>query len=405
MSNILSLLRSRALTTVTLGHFSVDMFSGMLPLILLGLTDPLGLSYVQVGLVASAFTFTSSFTQPFFGWLADRLGGRWLAAGGILLIAVMTGLMRSAPSYTALLVLAPLAGIGSAAFHPQGAANASIASGKQKATGMSIFMLGGNIGYAVGPIVARVLFAAIGGITTLSLVVIGALLSAAQLVFGPHVRRVAGSKGLATAGLNNYRPMAPVAVAALIWVIFLRMWVNSAITTYLPQLTKANGFDIDYASNLQFAILFPLAFGGLIGGSMSDRIGRRPIIVGSLLLAAPLLILVLLTLGPRAYLFAPLLGIMIGASFPITLVMAQELLPKGIGLMSGLALGFTFIAGAIGVAISGWMADRIGLMPMMFVMAFLLLIASGIALLLPGKEHQTDDSRIPQPVDAQPVEA
>ncbi|MFN8482149.1 MAG: MFS transporter [Anaerolineae bacterium] len=405
MRNILFLMRNRALATVTLGHFSVDMFSGMLPLILLGLTDPLNMSYVQVGIVASTFTFTSSLTQPFFGWLADRLGGRWLAAGGILLIAVMTGLMRSAPSYWALLLLAPLAGIGSAAFHPQGAANASIASGKQRATGMSIFMLGGNIGYAIGPVVARVLFAAIGGVTTLALVVLGALLSAAQLVFGPHVRRLAGNKGPATAGLNDYRPMAPLAVAALIWVIFLRMWVNSAITTYLPQLTKASGFDIDYSSNLQFSILFPLAFGGLIGGSMSDRIGRRPIIVGSLLLAAPLLILVLLNLGPRAYIFAPFLGVMIGASFPITLVMAQELLPKGIGLMSGLALGFTFIAGAIGVAISGWMADHIGLMPMLFVMAVLLLIASAIALLLPGKEHQIADGRIPQPVDAQPVEA
>ncbi len=396
--------RNRALMTVATGHFSVDMFSGMLPLILLGLTDPLSLTYAQVGLVSTAFTVTSSLTQPFFGWLADRLGGRWLAAGGILLIAVMTAVMRVAPSYWALLLLAPVAGIGSAAFHPQGAANASLASGKQKATGMSIFMLGGNVGYAVGPVAARVLFAAIGGIATLILVGVGALLSVAQMVFGPRVQKVASVKGPATAGLNDYRPMAPLAVAALITVIFLRMWVNSAITTYLPQLTKASGFDIDYSSNLQFAILFPLAFGGLIGGSMSDRIGRRPIIVGSLLLAAPLLLLVLMTLGPRAYLFAPLLGIMVGASFPITLVMAQELLPKGIGFMSGLALGFTFIAGGIGVAISGWLADHFGLMPMLVALAGLLLIAGCAALLLPGKEHQTGDASIPQAVDAQPAE-
>ena len=396
--------RNRALMTVAMGHFSVDMFSGMLPLILLGLTDPLSLSYAQVGLVSTAFTVTSSLTQPFFGWLADRLGGRWLAAGGILLIAIMTAVMRVAPSYWVLLLLAPIAGIGSAAFHPQGAANASLASGKQKATGMSILMLGGNIGYAVGPVAARVLFAAIGGIATLILVGVGALLSAAQMVFGPRVQKAANGKGAATAGLNDYRPMAPLAVAALITVIFLRMWVNSAITTYLPQLTKASGFGIDYSSNLQFAILFPLAFGGLIGGSMSDRIGRRPIIVGSLLFAGPLLLLVLMTLGPRAYLVAPFLGIMVGASFPITLVMAQELLPKGIGLMSGLALGFTFIAGGIGVAISGWLADHFGLMPMLIAMAGLLLIAGCIALLLPGKEHQTGDTHIPQAVDAQPAE-
>src|SRR4051812_34881121 len=108
---MLTWLRNRALMAVTLGHFSVDMYSGMLPLILVTLGDTLSLSYGQIGLVSSAFTLTSSLTQPLFGWLADRIGGRSLAAGGVILIAVMMGLMRLAHSFEMLLILAPLAGL------------------------------------------------------------------------------------------------------------------------------------------------------------------------------------------------------------------------------------------------------------------------------------------------------
>ncbi|MCW5852371.1 MAG: MFS transporter, partial [Anaerolineae bacterium] len=211
---MLAWLRNRALMAVTLGHFSVDMYSGMLPLILVALTEPLHLSYAQVADVSLAFALASSLTQPYFGWLADRVGGRWLAAGGVALIAIMMGLMRLTNTYPPLLLLAAVAGIGSAAFHPQGAANAAMASGKRKATGISIFMLGGNSGFATGPVVARFAFAAAGQGAIAILTVFGLALAGLQswaaprrIGPAPETGATAGAKS-ATAGLNEHRPMA-----------------------------------------------------------------------------------------------------------------------------------------------------------------------------------------------------
>ncbi len=401
---MLTWLRNRALMAVTLGHFSVDMYSGMLPLILLALTDTLGLSYAQIGLVSSVFTLTSSLTQPFFGLLADKWGGRGLAAGGVLLIAVMTGLMRLAGSWWMLVALAPLAGLGSAAFHPQGAANAALAGGKRKATALSIFMLGGNGGFAFGPVVARGAFAAAGQMAVLWLTGLGLALAALQVWAVPREgdAKVPGRGG---AQLNDHRPMAPVAAAALIIVIFFRQWIHSSLTTYLPQWVKAQGTSVDTASNLLFLFLLPIAIGGLVGGTLSDRVGRKPIILGSLLTAAPLILALFVNYGPLDLLLAPVLGLVLGASFPVTLVMAQELLPRGIGVMSGLALGFTFIAGGIGVAVSGWLADHIGLTPMLLGLALISLVGVAAATLLPGREHQFADASIPQAADAAPAES
>lgn len=398
-------LRNKALMAVTLGHFSVDMYSGMLPLILVALTGPLGLSYAQVGLVSTAFTLTSSLTQPFFGWLADRWGGRGLAAGGIIVIAVATGLMRSANSYAMLIALAPLAGLGSAAFHPQGAANAALASGRQKATGVSIFMLGGNSGFAFGPIVARFAFAAVGQAAVLALTSAGFILGFLQIYLAPAVKRIPAADAKASAAaLNEHRPMALGAALALIMVIFTRQWVHSSLTTYLPQWLTAQGYSVTMTSNLMFAMLLPLAFGGLFGGFMADRIGRKPIIVTSLAVMGPLLLLLLNVPGPLMFVIAPVLGIVMGASFPITLVMAQELLPRGIGIMSGLALGFTFIAGGIGVAVSGIIADHIGLTAMLTGLSLIALAGTGFALMLPGGRGRTADAPIAQPVDAATAE-
>ncbi len=403
---MLDWLRNRALMAVTLGHFSVDMYSGMLPLILVTLTRPLNLSYAQVADVSLAFALASSLTQPYFGWLADRVGGRWLAAGGVALIAIMMGLMRLTTTYPPLLALAAVAGIGSAAFHPQGAANAAMASGKRKATGISIFMLGGNSGFATGPVVARFAFATAGQGAIGLLTGFGLLLSALQVWAAPRRIKAADAPAVeaksGTAGLNDYNPMARYSAVALIVVIFLRQWVHSSMTTYLPQWVVAQGYSVDVASNLSFALLLPLALGGLLGGSLADRVGRKPIILTSLLGAIPLVLLLLNSPLTLQFFIAPVLGMLIGASFPITLVMAQELLPRGIGVMSGLALGFTFIAGSIGVAITGRLADALGLQATLSGLALVALVGVCAALLLPRRDRRTAEAPITQTADANP---
>jgi FSR family fosmidomycin resistance protein-like MFS transporter len=132
----------------------------------------------------------------------------------------------------------------------------------------------------------------------------------------------------------------------------------------------------------------PLALGGLIGGTLSDRVGKRLVLVISTGLVGPALWALVASGESSAVLWGPILGIAMGASLPVTLVMAQELIPRGLGLMSGVAMGFTFIAAAIGVSVNGLAADHIGLMNVMMINAVFPLLASGLAIFLP-------DDRVP----------
>jgi FSR family fosmidomycin resistance protein-like MFS transporter len=377
----MSLLRNPTLIAATLGHFSVDMYSGMLPLVLLALTDPLGLSYSQVGLVSMAFTVASSVSQPLFGWIGDRRSTRLMAVLGVAAIAVTMGVMRFAGAFAVLMVLAPLAGLGSGAFHPQGAVLAARTTPEQRGSAMSIYMMGGNTGYAFGPIFGNAVFAFAGGFMPEMIALVG--LGQAALVYwalaGQHAAHAASSRTIITAT----KRAATSVIVLLMLVIFFRSWVQTSITTFVPQVFKAEGYTTAFAGNVLFSILMPLAIGGLLGGTLSDRIGRRRVLIVSTGLMGPALWGLLNSSGPAAFAWGAILGITSGASMPVTLVMAQALIPRGLGMMSGVVLGFTFIAGAVGVSANGISADHVGLMPTMLTNAALPLLASGLAFLLP----------------------
>jgi FSR family fosmidomycin resistance protein-like MFS transporter len=356
------------------------MYSGMLPLLLLVLTNPLGLSYSQVGLVAMAFTLTSSLSQPFFGWLGDRKASRWLAVSGVAAIATTMGVMRFANSFTVLIILALIAGLGSAAFHPQGAVLATRTPPERRGSAMSIFMLGGNAGYAFGPVFASLFFALAGAWMPPFVAIIG--LTQAGLVYWAIAQQQALAKRSAPAPRPSKRAATSV-IITLAMVIFLRSWVQTSANTFIPQVYKAQGLPDSFSSAVLFSILMPLAIGGLIGGTLSDRVGRRRILIASTAFIGPAL-WGLVHFGPAwAYLWGALLGISIGASLPVTLVMAQDLIPRGLGMMSGIVLGFTFIAGAVGVTANGFAADSLGLVPVMTWNAIVPVGAALLSLFLP----------------------
>ena len=391
----MSLLRNPTLIAATLGHFSVDMYSGMLPLVLLALTDPLGLSYSQVGLVSMAFPVASSVSQPFFGWIGDRQSTRLMAVLGVAAIAITMGVMRFADGFTVLMMLAPLAGLGSGAFHPQGAVLASRTTPEQRGTAMSIYMMGGNSGYAFGPIFGSAVFSFAGGFMPEMIAIVG--LGQAALVYWALAGRHAVPAGSNRTIVTATKRAATSVIIVLMLVIFFRSWVQSSITTFIPQVFKAEGYSTVFAGNVLFSILMPLALGGLIGGTLSDRIGRRRVLIVSTALMGPTLWGLLNSTGPAAFAWGAILGIASGASMPVTLVMAQSLIPRGLGMMSGIVLGFTFIAGAVGVSTNGFSADQFGLMPTMLSNAALPLLASGLALLLPDDRPGLEVTELTDP--------
>ncbi len=378
----MSLLKNRSLIAATLGHFSVDMYSGMLPLIILALTQPLGMSYTQIGFVSMTYSLASSLSQPFFGWLGDRRGNRPMAVVGVAAIATTVGVMRFVDQYFVLIVLAMIAGLGSAAFHPQGATLAAQTPRAQRGSAASIFMLGGNSGYAFGPLLGSAIFAVAGKFMPETLALLG-LLQAAVL-FALLAERQRQFNDAPNGKVMAATTLAPLGIiVTLTLVVFFRSWVSSAVSTYVPQVYRTFGYSNDEAGRVLFSILLPLAIGGLIGGTLSDKIGRRRVLFASTALSGPALWMLLQTTGPLAYVWGAVLGLVSGASFPVTLVMAQSLVPRGLGFMSGVVLGFTFVAGAVGQAISGVVADQIGLVPTMNINGLLVVLAAGFAFFLP----------------------
>lgn len=377
----LRLIKDRYLLAATFGHFSVDMYSGMLPLILLALTPQLGLSYSQVGLASMIYSLAGSLSQPFFGWLGDQRGARPLAVLGVAAIAMTVGVMRFVDSYVLLVALAIIAGLGSGAFHPQGATLAANAPAAQRGAAASVFMLGGNIGFAFGPVFNTAIFAMTGNYMPETLAVLG--LAQAAIVYWALSQQPSSQRETSAASPQTFQRAALSVIVVLMCVMFLRSWLHSSVSTYIPQMFKAFGYSNADAGNVLFSILLPLAIGGLIGGTLSDKIGRRRVLIATTVLCGPLLWVLLHTSGALVYVAGVCLGLLMGASTPVTLVMAQSLLPRGLGLMSGIVLGFTFIAGAIGVALSGVIADHIGLFQTLNVNAILPVLAAALAFWLP----------------------
>ncbi|MEZ4679194.1 MAG: MFS transporter [Caldilineaceae bacterium] len=251
------LLKNVTLWSLTLGHFSVDMLAGAMPIVVgLFLKESLGLSLAQIGLLLGAFKMSSSLTQPIFGYLSDRYGGRWFAVGGVLWMAIFQGLVGYMPTFYTALTMALLAGFGSAAFHPQGASGANIAAGEHKTAGVAMFMLGGNMGYAVGPILAAVILGAFGmhGTAILAGVV---LLIVPMLYFltGRAVKQGTNKEANWRIELNPLFTMT--AVVALLVVMSLRAWGSESFSSFVPQFfVDIAGFSKAQASLLSSLMLF-----------------------------------------------------------------------------------------------------------------------------------------------------
>ena len=239
------LLTNRTLLSYSLAHFSVDLCAGALPIIMLYLAPALQLSVAQAGLVLGVYTMSSSLSQPLFGYISDRLQSRWQSALGLAWLALFQGATGFAPNYGVLLLLAGLAGLGSGAFHPHGASGASRSGGAKKTSAMAVFMLGGNTGYALGPVVAAALLETFNVHGSGLISVIGLLLVPFVYAAGRKTTRDDGRETMdQPASSAVHRPSSlklqlnpnftKVAILALLSIMFFRAWTQAGITAFTP---------------------------------------------------------------------------------------------------------------------------------------------------------------------------
>lgn len=363
------------------GHLWVDASQGILPVALAMAKETFALSYLQIGLATAILNFTSSVIQPVFGLIADRYRLGWFIPCGVLWTALSMGLLGWAPSYPVLLLLVGLAGIGTAAFHPRAMMAVSLLSGTRRGLGTAIFSTGGNLGFALGPLVGTFLILGIGLRATAGLVLPGVLIAMALWLYpGDFLHRKAqkGKQASAAEGGGLSRS-ASISVVLVCLIVMFRAWVYMTFLTYLPIFLQGQGIELKRAGFMLTAFLAGGAAAGLYGGHLSDRIGRKRVIIGSTIIFPVFASLMILSSEPWIWLFAAASGAALLASFSVTVVLAQELMPQYLGLASGLILGLGFGTGGLGVALSGWIADGIGLYRTIWIMALVPVVCSLLA--------------------------
>ena len=371
------------LALLALGHLVIDTNQGALPALLPFLRPKFGLSYAAAGTILLVANLTSSVIQPLFGYLSDRTSRRWLLPWALVFASMGVGLAGWAPSYGVLLLLVVVSGLGIAAYHPEGYKTAHQVAGDRKATGLSFFSIGGNVGIALGP---PVITALVSGFTLRgTLGMLGPGLVVAGLVAAALPGRVPSPAPGAARSSRAAAPDMVGAMALLVAIIGVRAWTQLGLVAYVPFFyVDVLGADPRVVGPLLFSFLGAGAVGTLAGGPIADRWGPRRYVTLSLLTSVPLVAGFLLRPGGLlATLCLVGTGFILVSSFSVTVALAQAYLPRRLGLAAGLSVGLAIGLGGIGVAVLGWVADHWGLRAALTVIAAMPLVGFTLALFLP----------------------
>ena len=373
----------RGMGVLALGHMTVDSCQGAVPALLPFLVSQRGYSYAAASALVLAVTISSSVIQPFFGHFSDRRSLAWLLSVGPVLGGVGIALVGITHTYALTFLAVVVAGIGVAAYHPEASRFANYVSGPKRASGMSLFSLGGNVGVALGPVLITPLVLGLGLSGTLFMAVPGAIVALVVLTNLPHL--VAFRPAHANDPANIGSPDDDWSgFTRLAGVIAFRTFVYFGLITFVPlYYTGALDASKTAANTALTVMLIGGAFGTLIGGPLADRFGRRAVLFGSMTLLPPLILLFHELLPPASTIELFFIGAAVIATFSVTVVMGQEYLPGRIGTASGVTLGLSIGLGGLGAPLLGLVADKWGLNTTLYVLAVLPLGALALAFTLP----------------------
>jgi FSR family fosmidomycin resistance protein-like MFS transporter len=375
----------KILAILAAGHFVTDINTGALPAFLPFLKESLGLSYAMTASILLAFNITSSVIQPIFGFFSDRWSAKWLLPIGPLIASLGLALIGFGPSYSWILLFASVSGLGQASYHPEGFKTVNLLSGERKATAISLFHLGGNLGFALGPILATIFFAYSGLQGSIWFVVPGILMVAAFLII-PHWRASGESSPSKTKGLpqpassaNNFYGMF-----LLILAVVLRSATRLSLLAFVPfYFIKVLNFDPLVSGKYLSVFLLAGTVGITMGGVLADRFGYKRTVLISFLLTPPFLFLFFYTTGTLSLIFFAFAGLFIISSNSVTMAMGQAFMPRNVAMASGLILGLAMGVGGIATTVFGWLADQFGIPFTLQATFFLPFVASVVFYFIP----------------------
>jgi len=381
--------RYKVLASISFSHFLNDMMQSLILAVYPMLKGEFNLSFVQIGLITLSYQLTASLLQPIVGTYTDKhhkpfslVLGMTCTLAGILMLAF-------ASSYPFLLMAAMMVGMGSSIFHPEAARVSRIASSGQFGLAQSIFQVGGNMGAAMGPLLAAwiVIPHTRTSVSWFSPVAFLAMIVLLQVGFWYRGRIASfrqAQQNAPHASSHFSRKKIILTIFILLLLVFSKNFYLSSLNSfYMFYLFHKFDVSMHQAQYMLFLFLFSVAVGTLIGGPIGDRIGRKRVIWFSILGVAPFTLML-----PYANLFwtgvlTVIIGLILASAFPAILVFAQELLPGKFGMISGLFYGFSFGMGGLGAAVLGKLADNWGIDTVYYICAFLPLLGI-FAVFLPN---------------------
>ncbi|MED3552403.1 MFS transporter [Cytobacillus praedii] len=375
-------------------HLLNDSIQAIIPAMFPILEKSMGLSFTQLGLIAFALNMVSSILQPVIGMVTDKKPMPFALPIGLTFTLCGVLGLALAPRFEWIVLSVLFIGLGSAIFHPEGSRVAYLAAGSRRGLAQSIYQVGGNSGQAMAPLITALILVPLGQIgaawfTAVAAVAVGLLLYIAfwyaktlethnALQKKPNKKESANQKGLSKAIWFS--------LVLILFLIFARSWYISGMTNYYAFYTiETYSFSIKQSQIFLFTFLVAGALGTFFGGPLADRFGKKLIIFLSMIISAPLTILIPFVPPFAAFILLLLTGFILMSSFSVTVVYAQELVPGKIGTMAGLTVGLAFGMGAIGSIVIGYLADRIGISNTMILTGFLPLLGL-LTLLLPSDQ-------------------
>jgi len=381
----------RAMGVLSSGHLFTDLNQGAVAALLPFLISERGLSLAAAGALVFAATVSSSLVQPLFGIFSDRNPIPALMPLGVLLAGIGMALVGVAPSYPLIFASVVVSGIGVAAFHPEAARFANYVSGARRARGMSFFSVGGNAGFALGPIVATPLVLAFGLPGTLFLALPAALMAGVMFAESPRMLRLAPEEAPNGSQEVEALPESWGPFAVMIAVVAVRSFVYFGLVAFVASYyERVHGASAALGNVALTVMLAAGAVGTLFMGPLADRFGRKAVLAWSMLVLPPL-VLAFTFVGPYpGMVMLALVGAATVGTFGVTVVMGQEYLPGRIGLAAGLTMGLSIGLGGIGAPLLGLLADAGGLKTTMLAIAALPVVGLVLALTLPARTRAPD---------------
>lgn len=352
----------RGLSVIAFAHGVSDFYAGIVPFTIFLVLSRQHISPAYQGLLFLVWYVASSIVQPLFGAYTDRRGRWWFLPASLALVVLCISIAGAVSSIWLLALLVTVGGVGSAVLHPEGGKYSAMLSGKRRASGISIFQIGGQLGYSLGPVVIANLYANLGGIGSLLLLIPGTL--AVAVVFAAmrrvhrsadEVHRTSSSANAAASG-----PVDRIGVGLLVTSTALRHFTFAAFYVFMPNLLVARHFSIPFAGGIVTAFALVSVLGLFLGGNLSDRFGPVRISIVALCGAVPFLFAFFAAPGALGVGALMIASVLLAVQNAPGVTIVQAMLPKNLGMALGLMNGVAFGAGSALVAGLGVAVAQLG---------------------------------------------